>query len=130
MLILAEFKGCVTWFMCFLDLLLLRYNYAKFPHCWICDTDFSYGELLAPPPPPPIGEQIRKGPSWIGLISCPQLQLKNYSMIVFKLFMQICKRYLLRGLHLPEKGTIIHEAFWWNSFTWLTRLHKAYHFSG
>ena len=42
----------------FLDLLWVRYNCAKFPHCRICLTDFT---------PPPIRGQPRKSPSWIGL---------------------------------------------------------------
>ena len=57
MLMSAELKGCVTWFIYFLDLLWLRYNCAKFHHCRICVTDFV----------PPIREQLQKSPSWIGL---------------------------------------------------------------
>ena len=33
MLMSAELKGCVTWFICFLDLLWVRYNCAKFHQC-------------------------------------------------------------------------------------------------
>ena len=65
MLMSAELKRCVTWFIYFLDLLWLRYNCAKFHHCRICVTDFREGGLL--PPPPLIPEQPRNSPSWIGL---------------------------------------------------------------
>ena len=36
----VEIKGCITWFICFFDLLQLRYNCAKFHHCRICVKDF------------------------------------------------------------------------------------------
>ena len=50
----AELKGCVAWFIYFLNLLWVRYNCAKFEHCRICLTDFREGAFLrgAPPPPP------------------------------------------------------------------------------
>ena len=44
----AEVRGCVTWFIYFLDLLYVRYNCAKFHH-WICLTDFSEGSFCCPP---------------------------------------------------------------------------------
>ena len=47
MLMSAELKGCVTWFICFLDLLYVRYSCVKFYHCRICMTDF---RDLPPPP--------------------------------------------------------------------------------
>ena len=63
MLMSAELKGCVTWFIYFLDLLWVRYNCAKFHHCRICVTDFrARGSFCSPP----IREQHRKIPSWIG----------------------------------------------------------------
>ena len=68
MLISAELKGCVTWFIYFFDLLWARYNCAKFHNCRICVTDFWEGGAFLPPPPP-IREQPRKSPSWIGLMS-------------------------------------------------------------
>ena len=40
MLMSAELKECVTWFIYFLDLLWVRYNCAKFHHCTICATNF------------------------------------------------------------------------------------------
>ena len=63
MLMSAEVRGCVTWFICFLDFLCVRYNCAKFHHCRICVTDFREGGLFALP----ISESPRKYPSWIGL---------------------------------------------------------------
>ena len=48
MLISAELKGCVTWFIHFLDLHYVRYNCAKFHHCRICVADFREGSLFAP----------------------------------------------------------------------------------
>ena len=64
MLISAELKECVTWFIYFLDLYWVRYNCAKFHNCRICVTDFREGAFL---PPPPIRERPRKSPSWVGL---------------------------------------------------------------
>ena len=58
--------GCVTWFIYFLDIFYVRYNYAKFHHCRICVKDFREEGFL--PLPPPIREQPRKCPSWIGQI--------------------------------------------------------------
>ena len=63
MLMSAELKGCVTWFINFLDLHWLRYNCAKFHHCRIFVIDFMKGGLFAPPFP--IREQPRKSSSWI-----------------------------------------------------------------
>ena len=51
MLMPAELKGFVTWFIYFLDLLWLRYNCAKFHHCKICVPDFMEGESFCPHPP-------------------------------------------------------------------------------
>ena len=53
MLISADLKGCVTWFIHFLDPLWVRYNCAKFYHCRICMTDFREGGRLFHPPPHP-----------------------------------------------------------------------------
>ena len=50
MLITAELKLCVTWFIYFLDLLWIRYDCAKFRSCRIFATDFRKGGLFAPPP--------------------------------------------------------------------------------
>ena len=36
----AELKRCVTWFIDYLDLLYVRYNCAKFHGCRNCVTDF------------------------------------------------------------------------------------------
>ena len=48
--------------ICFLDLLYVRYNCAKFHHCRMCVTDFRERFFLLS-----IHEQVRKGLSWIGL---------------------------------------------------------------
>ena len=50
MVMSAELKRFITWFICFLDLHLVRYNYVKFHHYR---------------PPPLICEESRKDPSWI-----------------------------------------------------------------
>ena len=63
MLILAELKWCIKWFMCCLDLSWVKYNCVKFHQWRICVTDFREGDLFAPS----IREQPRKGPSRIGL---------------------------------------------------------------
>ena len=46
----AELKGCVTRFICFLDLLWIRYNCAKFHHCRIYVTDSREGGIFDLPP--------------------------------------------------------------------------------
>ena len=60
MLISAELKGCVTRFIYFLDLLLVRYNCAKFHNCRI---HFREGGFLATLHP----WAAQKSPSWISL---------------------------------------------------------------
>ena len=45
----AELKGCVTWFIYFLGLLEVRYSCAKF-HYRICVTDFRKGGPFCPSP--------------------------------------------------------------------------------
>ena len=50
MLMSAELKGCVTWFMHFLGLLWVRYNGAKFHQCKICVTDFREWRPFWSPP--------------------------------------------------------------------------------
>ena len=47
----AELKECVTSFVRFLDLPLVRYNCAKFYHCRIYVADFREGDQKAPPHP-------------------------------------------------------------------------------
>ena len=64
MLMPAELKGCVTWFIYFLDYLWVRYNYTNFIIVGYV-TDFRKGAFL--PPPSPLHVQPRKSPSWIGL---------------------------------------------------------------
>ena len=39
MLMSAKLKWCITWFICLLDLLWVRYNCAKFHNCSICVRD-------------------------------------------------------------------------------------------
>ena len=73
----AELKGCVKWFIYFLDPLYVKYNCAKFHHCTICMTDFKEGASL-----PPIREQSRKGPSWIRLILLRYGNERSYSHFV------------------------------------------------
>ena len=64
MLMSAELMGYVTWSICFLNLLWVRYNCAKFHHCRISKTDF---REEGPFCPPLIREQPQKSSSWIGL---------------------------------------------------------------
>ena len=64
MLISAELKECVTWFIYFLNVFWPRYNCANFYHCKTCVTDFRKGEGFFVPL---IREQIRKSPFWIEL---------------------------------------------------------------
>ena len=53
MLMSAELKECVTWFIYFSYLVWIRQNCAKFYHCRICVTVFREVGLFGPPPPPP-----------------------------------------------------------------------------
>ena len=46
-LISAELKGCVTWFIYILDLLWVRRNCIKFHHCRLCGTVFREGAFWA-----------------------------------------------------------------------------------
>ena len=50
MLMSAELKGCVAWFIYFLDLLQARYNCAKFHHCGLCVINFRVGSHFIFPP--------------------------------------------------------------------------------
>ena len=74
MLMLAELKGCVTWFIYFLDLVWLRYNCAKFHHCRICVPDLMEGRAFLPPPHP-----------W----AAPKKPILNRVKIVQKLFLTL-----------------------------------------
>ena len=47
----AELKGCVKWFIYFLDFLWVRYKWVKFNHCRICVTDLREGGPFWPPHP-------------------------------------------------------------------------------
>ena len=49
MLMSAELKSCVMWFIYFLDLLQIKYNCAKFRHCRIRVQILGRGDLFAPP---------------------------------------------------------------------------------
>ena len=66
MLMSAEIKGCVTWFLHFLDLPYVRHNCAKFHHCKICVKDFrEEGPKRHPPhpwaaPKKPILNRVKK----------------------------------------------------------------------
>ena len=63
LLMSAELKGCVTWFIHFLNLLYVRYNCAKFDHCRLYMTDCREEGWVWPP----IREQPQKSSSWIKL---------------------------------------------------------------
>ena len=95
MQISVELKGCVTCFMCFLDLIKLRYKWAKFHHFRVCVTDFREGEPFCPSPLPLIWEQRRKGTSWIGLN--PRLKV-----FVLTFWALICNYSLLQKLILYQ----------------------------
>ena len=90
MLMSAELKGCVTWFIYTLDILSSRYNCAKFHHCWICVTNFrvEWGDFL----PPPIHEQPQKGSSWIGLIWIINHMINSESTFLFCHFVKVVGR--------------------------------------
>ena len=52
MVMSAEVRRIVTWFIYFLNLLYVRYNCPTFHHCRICGTDFREGGLFDPSPHP------------------------------------------------------------------------------
>ena len=84
MVMSPEIKGCVTWFIYFLDLLWVRYNCAKFHHCRICATYFRERGYFCPSTPPflpTIRQQPRKIPSWIGLKSSSKKESKDWKII-------------------------------------------------
>ena len=49
MLMPAEIKVCITWFIYFWYLLSMSYNCAKFHHCRICVTNFREEGPFLPP---------------------------------------------------------------------------------
>ena len=72
MLMSAELKGCVTWFIYFLDLPWIRYDCAKFYHCRICVTDFrDWGPFC---PPPSVSSPEKAHPKWGSML---KLQIKH-----------------------------------------------------
>ena len=97
MLMSAELRVCVTWFIYFLDLLCVRYNCAKFHHCRICVTDF--GDVG---PHPPIREQPRKSPSWIRL----RKKIVSSAYAVYRNVLSNILRPFIFLLSLVNKNTI------------------------
>ena len=85
LLMSAEFKMCVMWFIHFLDIHWRRYNCVKFHHCVICVVGFQKGRTFLAPAP--TNEHPQTGSSSIGLMlkSC----LFSFSM-VYK-FIQILR---------------------------------------
>ena len=70
----AELKGCVTWFIYFLDLPQLNYNCAKFHHYRIYVTDFMERGLKDPPyswtaPKKPILNRVKSKKKRLALTS-------------------------------------------------------------
>ena len=64
MLMSAEARECLTWFMYLLDLIQARYCCANFHHCRNCVSNFREGTYLFPSP---IRDQPQKCSSWIKL---------------------------------------------------------------
>ena len=83
MLMSAEFKACITWFVYFSDLLLLKC--AKFHRCRIYVTDFMEGGGGGSYLPPLICGQPWKGPSWIRLtrIISPSKNKSSSNFLMF-----------------------------------------------
>ena len=99
-LISAEPKVCVTWFMYFLNHLLLRYECAKFHHYMMYVTDFlGRGWPFCHSPPPHIREQPQKGPSWIGLKGAQKTLKQISGQQVICLLWKVLQR--LRGQKQP-----------------------------
>ena len=104
----AELKRYVTWFIYFLDLLWGRYNCAKFHHWRICVTDFRERGLFAPPP---IREQPRKSPTWIGLRILTIFRGKFYYLSLATVAADINVETLKEnGILLPQFAQNVEEA--------------------
>ena len=104
MLMSAEIRGCVAWFIYFLDLLWVRYKRAKFHYCRICVTYFREGGFFALPA---IHEQPWKGPSWIGLT-------EYILLFLLSTFLKICRRKSPEAWNVFCFKTTIKE--WWNDY--------------
>ena len=108
----------------FWDLLEVRYNCAKFPHCRICVTDFREEDLLAPP----IREQPRKCPSWIGLkmasFTCIYLVMIKAPIIISpsKIVMLNLTMYILTILRCSLKGICFSPTSALDSICWPSAL--------
>ena len=87
------------FFTYFLNLLKVRYNFAKFHHCRTCGTDFREGGLFAPPP---FREQTQKSPCWIGLKN-----IQAYSGI----FNTLCNSFIFTTLPYSEPWNLELEAY-------------------
>ena len=106
MLMSAELKGCVTWFIHFLDLPYVRYNCAKFHRYRICVVDFREG---GPKSPPPIHKQPKKSPSWIGL---------NFFLIKMVTI-------LMMSAKMATPGLFITKIFWKKHYDVIIFVHDA-----
>ena len=129
MLMPAELKWWVTWFMHFLDFLWIRYKCAKRHHCRICKAYFKEGSLFGAPNP---WAASKKRPSSIGLKvhNAFQTTLKFHFQILLqfyrtakkitkiKLAMVIVKRfdkyYHLFNFHILVTILFFHD---WDSST-------------
>ena len=101
----AELKESVTWFIYFLDLLWVRYNCAKFHHCRICVTDFREGGAFFGLPP--ICEQPQKSPSWIGLSLFIKMMILLIKLIIDQLVFYLCYLQLLNAGYMTKFMNIL-----------------------
>ena len=114
-----ELKGCVTWFIYFLDLLWVRNNCAKFHHCRIRVADFREGGTFLPPPHPwaahkkPIPNRVKRiidVTSYIDIIWYYASFLRKSTVGIFHTPV-FCKLHLLTFSCFPDPSPCLLAPF-------------------
>ena len=114
MLLSAELKRCVTWFINSLDLLLVRYNCGKFHNCKTRVTDFREGVPFSPPPDL---WAAQKRSIWTGLRSAFSMWVslttfaKHLTLDVWHGF-----EYVSAPRGQKKKISFISPVIWWSKY--------------
>ena len=105
MLMSAEPKGYVMWFVQFLEILQVRYNCAKFHYCRICVRDFREGGLFDPHPSVSSSQK-----AILNRVKVDSLSLKSLLRILYK---RKRKGYCKRGnlLQVQKQRISLDEHF-------------------
>ena len=112
MLMSAEPKGCVTWFIYFLDLLWVRYNCDKFHYCRIYVTDFRQGGHPWAAPKKPILNRVKDTEAAVKnklKILLSALRGFNFTIILVLVFKKIESKYKIKfdNFYSSSKAEII-----------------------